>query len=189
MPLREYIVVDIETTGLSKRIHGITEIAAVYVRDDEVVDTFQSLVNPRVHIPSFITRLTGINDAMVADAPLIQQVLPQFLQFVKDRPFIAHNATFDCGFITENLRRHLASELANEVICTRLLANRLVPQLPSKKLSSLCTYFCVTNMQAHRALADVHATTKIFQCMMPLLEQKGVVTPQQLLKFQRSPCR
>jgi len=92
---RHYIIVDIETTGLSKDRHHITEIAAAMFDGKTILKTFQTLINPQTSIPSFITHLTGITNAMVQDAPTIDQALPDFFDFIQDHILVAHNATFD----------------------------------------------------------------------------------------------
>ena len=182
----DYVIVDIETTGLSRHFHKITEIAAVKVRGDNVIDTFSTLVNPKCHIPSFITRLTGIDNEMVKDAPSIRKVLPDFLDFLGDSVFVAHNATFDYNFLDHNCRIHLKKTLKNPKLCTRKLANRLHHYLPSKKLSSLCKYFDVVNEAAHRAMGDAAATTTIFNYFLINLEERGINTTEDILKFQDS---
>ena len=121
-----FTIIDIETTGLSKHTDKITEIAAAKFENGEMV-TFQTLVNPEVRIPRFITELTGITNQMVESAPTINQVLPHFMDFLGDDVFVAHNATFDFGFLDHNLQLHHNKEIENEVLCTRKLANRLVP--------------------------------------------------------------
>ena len=181
---RNFIVVDIETTGLSKHRHAITEIAAVKLRDGEIINQYQSLVNPECHIPSFITRLTGIDDDMVKDAPNIQEVLNNFLNFLGEDTIVAHNATFDYGFLDHNSYLHLHKRLCNDKICTRKLANRILHDLPSKKLSHLCDFFSVENPHAHRAMSDALSTTKIFVEFLNILEKHEIIKYEQLLSFQ-----
>ncbi len=184
--LNEYTVVDIETTGLSKYYHQITELAAVKVKKNKIVDEFQSLVNPKTPIPKFITRLTGIDDKLVKNAPIIKKVLPHFLNFLDNKTIIAHNATFDYGFLHQNALKHLEEEFTNQKLCTRKLANRLIPQLPSKKLSKICDHFNIINNQAHRAMGDVKATNKIFQNFLKLMKQRDIKTKEQIFNFEKS---
>jgi len=183
----DYVVVDIETTGLSKRRHQITELAAVKVKDGEVKDEFQSLVNPGVHIPSFITRLTGIDDDMVAKAKPINKILPRFLRFMGSRVMIAHNATFDYGFLNHNAEQHLDRSFTNERLCTCKLTTRLLPSLPSRRLAFLCEHFNVVNDQAHRAMADAQATYKIFLKFQDMMVKHGFDTSEKVFKLERSP--
>ena len=184
-----FTVIDIETTGLSKSYHQITEIAAARVRNGKVVKSYQTLVNPEVKIPSFITKLTGIDNEMVKEAPVIREVLPTFKNFLGDNVFVAHNATFDFGFLEHNLRIHHRHELLNDRLCTRKLANRLFPELPRKRLQDLCEHLNVKNLQAHRAMADVLATTEVFNNMLNILDERGVSEVDQLLKFEKSSIR
>jgi DNA polymerase III epsilon subunit family exonuclease len=109
---------------------------------------------------------------MVKDAPTIDKALPEFFDFIEDNILVAHNATFDYGFLNNNGIRHLDTPIENEVLCTRKLANRLVSQLPSKRLDCLCNHFNVTNESAHRAMGDVMATVKIFEQFLKLLKNK-----------------
>ncbi|MBU0666868.1 MAG: 3'-5' exonuclease [Nanoarchaeota archaeon] len=182
----EYIVVDIETTGLSKYMHKITEIAAVKVNKGKVVGEYQTLVNPGGHIPSFITRLTGISDEMVKDAPKIKEVLPEFLDFLGEHPMVAHNATFDFGFLNYSAERILKTIMNNKKVCTRRLASRILPDLPSKRLSSICKHFKVKNNQAHRAMSDVKATNEVFVKFIKSLKKAGI-EGDEVYKFSVSP--
>jgi DNA polymerase-3 subunit alpha (Gram-positive type) len=188
MHSHDYVVLDIETTGLSKHRHDITEIAAVKYRGGKKKGEFQSLVNPGGHIPSFITRLTGIDDEMVKDAPHISKVLPGFLDFLGDGVIVAHNATFDYGFIHENSLRHLDKGLENERLCTRKLAYRLLPDLYSRKLGVVCEHLDIVNEQAHRAMGDVKATAEIFSKFLAMMAECGVDEKEEVMRFESSPA-
>jgi DNA polymerase-3 subunit alpha (Gram-positive type) len=178
-----YVVLDIETTGLSKHVNKITEIAALRVENFQVVKRFETLVNPQTPIPSFITSLTGISDSMVRDAPIIEEVIPKFTKFVQDSPFVAHCATFDYGFIKHNAQL-LSLDITNPKICTRKLSRRLVPELRNYKLSNLCEHFQIINNSAHRAMGDVEATHKIFSKLLDLMKKQGIEKREQVLSFQ-----
>ncbi|MFC1691594.1 PolC-type DNA polymerase III [Nanoarchaeota archaeon] len=184
-----FTVIDIETTGLSKKRHKITEIAAARFRNGEITRTYQTLVNPDRHIPSFITKLTGIDDDMVKDAPKINEVLPSFVKFLGEDVFVAHNATFDFGFLYHNLSKYHDFELLNNRLCTRKLANRIFPELPRKRLGDLCEYLEITNNEAHRALGDVNATVEVFRNMLSMLNEKGISETADIIKFEKSPVR
>ena len=181
-----YTVIDIETTGLSRNYHQITEIAAAKVRKGRIIDSYQTLVNPCMKIPSFITKLTGISDRMVKDAPLVNEVLPTFKEFLGKDVFVAHNATFDFGFLEHNLRVCHGHQLSNDRLCTRKLANRIFPELPRKRLGDLCSHLGVKNVQAHRAMGDVLATVEVFNHMNSILSSRGVSDVKDVLKFERS---
>ena len=185
--LNEYVVLDIETTGLSRSRHRITEIAAVHVKKGKIVSEFQTLVNPGQPIPRFITRLTGIDDEMVRDAPLVDAVLPRLNSFLKNHIIVAHNASFDYGFLRHNFETYLNMELKNSKLCTRKLASRLLPELPSKKLSCLCEHFEIENADAHRAMSDVLATVKVFQEFHKMLESANIKKKADVLMFESLP--
>lgn len=181
-----YVVLDIETTGLSRHAHRITEIAALRIENFQVVKKFETLVNPQTPIPSFITSLTGISDSMVKDAPTIDEVMPKFMKFTLDAPFVAHCATFDHGFLKHNAQICLDQELTNPKICTMKLSRRLIPELRSYKLSRLCEYFDITNEAAHRAMGDVKATHQIFNELLDIMRKQGIEKREQVLTFQDS---
>lgn len=181
---KHYIIVDIETTGLSKERHHITEIAAVQFDGEKIIKKFQTLINPQTPIPWFITHLTGITNDMVQDAPTIEQALPDFFDFLGDHILVAHNATFDYGFLNHNGLIHLNMPIENYTLCTRKLANRLLPELPSKRLECLCQHFNITNESAHRAMGDVMATVKIFEQFLNLLKKKWIQDKAKIIDFQ-----
>jgi len=158
-----FVIVDIETTGLSRYRHKITEISAIKFKDGEIIDEFTTLVNPETKIPSFITKLTGITNEMVKDSPKIHQIIQDFHNFTKDSHFVAHNATFDYNFLNHNLKQHTNKELENQVFCTCKLARRLLPNLPNKKLGTVCDHLNIGNYAAHRARGDAIATTFVFK--------------------------
>lgn len=179
-----YVVIDIETTGLSKHYHKITEIAAAKIEKGKIKEQFHSLVNPEQKIPKFITNLTGIDDEMVKDAPLIHEVMPEFLGFLKEDIFVAHNATFDYGFLEHNASK-INLVLKNKRLCTRKLANRLLPELRSKKLCFLCEHLGIENNQAHRAMSDVLATAEVFNCFSKMLDKKGFKKQEDVIRFEK----
>lgn len=183
--MKSYVVLDIETTGLSKYRHKITEIAAVKIKKGKVVGKFHSLVNPKVRIPSFITKLTGIDNELVKNEPLIHEVLPDFLSFVQDEVIIAHCATFDHGFLSKNCEEHNLV-FQNTKLCTRKLANRLLTELPSKKLSCICEHFNLNNKQAHRAMSDTLVTADIFSRFLNMLSKQNIKEQEDVIKFESS---
>jgi DNA polymerase III epsilon subunit family exonuclease len=182
----DFTIVDIETTGLSAYYHKITEIAALRYDNGKITEEFSTLVNPKTRIPRFITKLTGIDNEMVKDSPTISQVLPKFHSFIADSVFVAHNATFDYNFIDFALHKHKKKRLDNPKLCTCKLARRLLPELPSKKLASLCEHFNIKNNNAHRAKSDVLATSQIFNNFLDILKEKDIHDIQDILKFQKS---
>ena len=187
-PLRDitFCVVDLETTGGSAAGGSmITEVGAVKVRGGEVLGEFQTLVNPHRAIPPFIAVLTGISDSMVAGAPPIEQVLPQFLEFAAGCVLVAHNAPFDVGFL-----KHFAAEQGRpwprfEVLDTAVLARRVVTrdETPNCKLGSLAKLFGASTVPNHRALSDARATVDVLHGMIERLGNLGVQTLEELQTF------
>jgi DNA polymerase III epsilon subunit family exonuclease len=181
-----FTIVDIETTGLSAYYHKITEIAALKYHKGKVVKEFSTLVNPEVKIPRFITRLTGIDDKMVKNKPTIDEVIPKFCSFLGSTIFVAHAATFDYKFLDHSAKTNMGINLSNDKLCTCKLARRLLPELPSKKLSSLCEHFKLKNDNAHRAMSDAKATVKIFHNFLGMMKEKEIHDIKDVLEFQTS---
>ena len=179
-----YIVLDLETTWLSKFKHKITEIAAIKFDWENILWTFQTLINPERNIPSEITRLTGITNEMVENAPLFSEIIPDFLDFIQDNIIVAHNASFDYWFLSENIYRHTWQRITNECLCTRKLSSRLLPDLPKKNLWSLCEYYWLTNQRAHRAMWDTQVTVEIFRNLLNLLKEKWIRNSFEIIDFQ-----
>ena len=181
-----FCVVDLETTGGSAQGGSmITEIGAVKVRGGEVLGEFQTLVNPHQAIPAFIAVLTGITDSMVATAPPIERVLPQFLEFAQGCVLVAHNAPFDVGFL-----KHFAAEQGRpwpkfEVLDTAKLARRVITRddAPNCKLGSLAQLFGASTTPNHRALSDARATVDVLHGLMARLGGLGVHTLEELQTF------
>src|SRR3712207_8514363 len=144
MPLHQvtFVIVDLETTGGSCHDCGITEFGAVKVRAGEILGEFQSLVHPGQRIPASISALTGITDAMVAQRPPVEAVLPTFLEFCRGTTLVAHNAGFDISFLNAGLQRLDYPRLDNPVVCTAALARRLVrDEVRNCKLATLAQFF------------------------------------------------
>lgn len=179
-----FVVLDLETTWLSRFKHGITEIAAVRYDGDRILDRFQTFINPERHIPSKITQLTGITNEMVANAPLVADVLPEFTNFLGDSIAVAHNSTFDVNFLNYYMQKHHNAMCVNTSLCTRRLANRLLRDLPSKSLHALCSHYGITNMQAHRAMADVEATVSVLHNLLMLLQDEWVHDIEDIIAYQ-----
>lgn len=171
-----YVVFDIETTGLSKEKEMITEIGAVKVADGKIIDRFSTFVNPQRPISAEITKLTGITDDMVKDAPTIENVLPEFLKFCEDTVLVAHNASFDTGFIRIAAERAGLGELHHTIVDTLELARALLPELNKHKLDIVCEHLGVTLNGHHRAVNDAEATAEVFIKFLDMLAEKKVFT-------------
>ena len=163
----------------------ITEIGAVKVRGGEVLGEFQTLVNPRTQIPPFIAVLTGISNAMVADAPMIESALPAFLEFAAGTVLVAHNAPFDVGFLKHFNEQQGRAWPGFEVVDTAKLARRVITRddAPNCKLSSLARVFRSTTTPNHRALSDARATVDVLHGLMERLGGLGVHTLEELQTF------
>jgi DNA polymerase III subunit alpha, Gram-positive type len=158
-PLKEaeYVVFDIETTGLSVINNKIIELAGVKMRDEKVIDRFATFVNPHERIPYNIQQLTNINDDMVRGAPELVDVLPKFREFVGDAVLVAHNARFDIGFIQANLKSLGQPPMDNPVLDTLEMARLLLPNLKNHRLNTLSDRFKVSLENHHRAVDDAEA--------------------------------
>ena len=170
-------VIDFETTGMGAGTAGggrATEIAAVLVRNGEIVGSYQSLMNAGAYVPPFIERLTGISNAMLADAPPAQAVMQEVAAFTRGLPLVAHNASFDRSFWqAEQALAGCERDPAHEFACTVLLARRLYPEAPNCKLGGLQAFFDLPGAgRAHRALADATVTARLLLRMQRDLERR-----------------
>jgi DNA polymerase III subunit epsilon len=165
----KYAIVDIETTGGLGRGERITEIAIVLHDGSQVLDTFTTLLNPEQRIPWNITVLTGITDAMVANAPRFFEVAKQIVTITEGAIFVAHNVSFDYYFIREEFAR-LGYSYTRPQLCTVRLSRKVFPGLPSYSLSNLKQHFRIYSERSHRALDDTLATVNIFERILATKE-------------------
>ena len=175
----EFVVFDIETTGLSAMTCKITEIGAVLVRNGEVLKVFSTFVNPEGHIPEEITELTGITDDMVSDAPSQGDAVKAFIEFVGKRTVVAHNANFDMGFIrraAENAGIHFDPPYLDTLSMSRFLN----PELKNHKLDTLVDFYRLGDFNHHRACDDAEVTAKIFCKMTEKLAGESIYTVRQM---------
>ncbi len=168
----EYVVFDIETTGLSSQNDRITEIGAVKIKKGVVLEEFNTFVNPQMPIPPKIVEITGINDMMVADAPLEAEALEKFLSFTGDCPLVAHNSEFDTGFISEAVKR-AGRKFENAHIDTMKMARLVFPELQNHRLETVVSHLGLDNFNHHRASDDARVTAKIFSKMLDRFLQNG----------------
>jgi DNA polymerase-3 subunit epsilon len=159
----ELVVIDFETTGLSPaQGDRITEVAALRINGNGIVDRYESLVNCGVRVPTHITALTGINQRMVDKAPPVDQVMRELLSFVADFPIVAHNASFDQRFFANECSRTGIGYHQDDFICSIRAARRVFPHLESYALGSLATQLGISfGGAAHRAAADAEVTANV----------------------------
>lgn len=166
-----YAVVDIETSGGRAQVDKITEIA-IYIHDGEkIVDEFSTLINPETYIPPFITRLTGINNDMVATAPKFYEVAKKIVLMTEGCLFVAHNAPFDYRFIQEEFKR-LGYNYQRQTMCTVRMSRKIIPGMGSYSLGNLCQTLGITINNRHRAAGDALATTKLLELLLLKTENK-----------------
>lgn len=181
-----FIVVDLETTGLNPKLDKIIEIGAIRIEDGQIVATFEQLVNPGMHLSEHVEELTGITDKDLERAPYIEDVLPKFIVFAGDLPFIGHKIVFDFSF----LKRAAVNQgytFEKMGVDTLRIARCFLPQEESKKLPDLCQKFVIPH-KAHRALSDVEATWALYQQLVQSFYKddlsdsyKAVFEPVQLI--------
>ncbi|MFZ1705057.1 MAG: exonuclease domain-containing protein [Saprospiraceae bacterium] len=162
-----YTIVDIETTGGLSSRDRITEIAMVKIKDGVLIDKYESLVNPGRSIPAEITRITGITNSMVANAPMFYEIAKQIVEFTEDSIFVAHNVRFDYNFIREEFKS-LGYTYSKKILCTVKLTRKAFPGLRSYSLGNLIQHFDIRVANRHRAMDDVLATWDIFQRILTM---------------------
>ena len=170
-----YCVLDLETTGLSAKTEKITEIGIMKIKDGEVLEEFCEFVNPEKHIPERVQEITKITDDMVKDAPTIEEMFPKVLEFIKGTVLVAHNATFDIGFL-KTIAKDLGYEFDYTYVDTLPLARKLYPELKKHKLGKIAEHLKIKVEVAHRALDDVDTTVKVLREMMKTLKERGAKT-------------
>lgn len=166
----DYVCLDLETTGLRHERDSITEVCIYLVKDRKVSDKIVTLIHPPVKISPFITKLTGITNQMVSNAPEISEVLPDVRDMVSYYDIIGHCVSFDVKFLNYNLFMNEMDELRGDIIDTRRLCKQMVKGLPNYKLSTVAEYFHV-NSPKHRAEADVQSAMGCFEEMRELWEK------------------
>ncbi len=183
----DFVVVDVETTGMSPTDDRMTEIAMMKVRNGTLVEEYSTLINPLMTINSFITDLTGIDNLMVQDAPTAREIIPDVAEFLQGTVFVAHNAAFDWGFVSHAAKRERDIELENPRLCTVKLSRRILPNLPSRSLGPVAEFLDIRIPQRHRASGDAYATALILIKFLSYLKKKHALsTVEELLRFESS---
>lgn len=172
MPLGSYVVVDLETTGLDPQYEGIVEVAAVRLDGAQVVGTYQSLVNPGIPISEGSFAIHGIDAAMLVGAPDVRTALNAFLAFLGDTPIVAHNASFDVGFLNKALAKAGRPMLTNPVIDTLQMSREVFPDVRSHRLEAICRILGHEAQGFHRALDDASHLAAVFPRLVELFNQR-----------------
>lgn len=166
----EFAIVDIETTGGNPSGGGITEIAVVVHNGQEIIHEFQTLINPQVPVPAFITGLTGIDNSMVGNAPSFEEIADELWDLLDGRVFVAHQVNFDFSFIREAFLK-TGRELKSSRLCTVRLARKVFPGLGSYSLGRICEQQKIPILARHRAMGDAKATALLFDRMLVLNQE------------------
>lgn len=162
----DYVVFDLETTGLNHMTDAIIEISALKVKNGKVQEQFSTLVNPNRHIPAAASEVNGITDEMVADAPALKDVLEQFLAFIGSEVLVGHNIySFDMKFLNCAMQKFYQKDISNDYIDTLYMARKCVKELSHHRLTDLAAYFHICTKGAHRALNDCVMNQKCFEEM------------------------
>lgn len=171
-----YTVIDIETTGLSRCHDNIIEISAVKVINREPTDKFDSFVNPKRKISPFITELTGLSNDDVSAAPVLEDIIAEFLEFIGNDYIVGHNVTFDIGFITKKLcdLGLYSKGICNEFIDTMYLGRAVFPDKPHHQLSDICSMLNVEYKDAHKSINDCYITQKCYEAMRLKVDQESI---------------
>lgn len=162
----DYVIFDLETTGISCKSDEVIEISAIKVIKHEVVDEFTTLVNPMRPIPYYASQVNGIYDDMVKNSPVFEDALKNFLDFAGDLILVGHNIhSFDMKFIMRDARKFWNKTVANDYIDTLSLARQCLPELSNYKLVDLAKHYGISSEGAHRALNDCRMNQKVYECL------------------------
>ena len=170
-----YCVLDLETTGFSPKTEKITEVGIMKIKDGKVIDEFSTFVNPEKPIPPKVVEVTNITDDMVQDAETIDKIFPKILEFIDGSVLVAHNASFDMGFLKYNAKQ-LGYEFDYTYVDTLALSRKIFPDLKKYKLGKIAEYLKIKVEVAHRALDDVDTTVKVYNEMMKILKERGATS-------------
>ena len=174
MNLKDYTMIDIETTGLDPEYDSIIEVGAIQFRDRIEARRFSSLVNPNYSIDEFITELTGITNDMLQSAPVIADVFPTFIDFIGDDVLVGHNVNFDVNFIYDNCEHLSRPPFSNDFIDTMRLSRRLFPEWQQYRLIDISEKLSIPTSGHHRAIADCEITNACYIKMVSFAEENNI---------------
>jgi DNA polymerase-3 subunit epsilon len=160
-----FVIIDIETTGNNSKYSNITEIAVYQHNGQKITNLYSTLINPGIDIPFYITKLTGIDNEMVKNAPKFYEVAKEIIELTSGRILVAHNVKFDYSFIKEEFNR-LGYNFHRKTLCTVQLAKKLIPGHSSYSLGKLCSDLGIEITDRHRASGDALATVKLFEILL-----------------------
>ena len=187
--LQDFVVIDIETTGLDPNFDEIIEIAALKIRNGETIDTFQTLIKPDHEISDFITMYTGISNEMVLDAPKLISILPKFIEFTKADTLVGHNINFDINFLYDMMKKYFNVSLDNNFVDTMRLGRRVLQGVKNFKLETLAEHFKIDVTTSHRALNDCETTASVYFAMCDYIKKSKLDLdnlPKQQKKFEKN---
>ncbi|ATH08799.1 DNA polymerase III subunit epsilon [Halobacteriovorax marinus] len=170
----EFCVFDLETTGGNHKSDKIIEIGLVKIKNFEVIDQKNYLIQPEIKIPEFIQKLTSIKEEDVKDSPVIEDVIDEILKFMGDSILVAHNTSFDVPFFNSVLKRLGKPQLKNKSLCTNLMTKYLIPNLMNSNLNYMSKIFGIKHKKAHRALDDALATAELLLIYLKIYIDKGI---------------
>lgn len=161
----DYTVIDIETNGLNSAIDDIIELSAIRVREGKIVKTFSKLVKPQRPVGRFISNLTGIKNSMLENEHSIEEVLPDFLEFVGKDTILGHNINFDINFIYDKSIKYFNKAFSNSYVDTLKIARKLKLDCENHKLQTLADYYKIKSGRMHRGLEDCRVTYEVYKCL------------------------
>lgn len=177
----DYVVFDLETTGIRWQTDEIIEISAIRVQGHQPAAQYSTLVNPQRHIPAGASKVNHITDGMVKDAPLLGEAMDGFLEFIGDGILVGHNIhTFDMKFISQAAMRLYGKEIGNDYIDTLFLARQCLPQLPHHRLLDVAGHFGISTSGAHRALQDCRMNQECYEKLGGMLQARNPKEPEVL---------
>lgn len=167
---KQYVVLDLETTGLSPGWNSIIEIGAIKICEGKIIDTYQQLINPGFEIDDFIQRLTGITNDMLVSQPSISDVLPDVEAFIQNSIIVGHNVNFDINFLYDNFVYFMDKPFTNGFIDTMRIARKVFPDLEHHRLIDIVYELGIAGSEFHRALSDCEYTYKCYETMKAIIE-------------------
>ncbi|MEZ4741015.1 MAG: exonuclease domain-containing protein [Bdellovibrionota bacterium] len=179
-----FIIFDIESTGGNPERNGITEISAMRYKKGRIENKFYSMVNPQCRIPPIVRKMTGIDHKMVKDAPLIDEVMPKFIEFIQNDILVSHNTIGDLKFLVHFAKQTCEHSLENFFLCTHLLTEKVISEAPDKSLKGLAKYFDFPIDTIHRADADAELTLHLFKEICLRLKAKSLCTIEDGIRLQ-----